>query len=319
MILRLLRATILPEHVPAVLDALRAEAERVSRWEGILAWTHGIRRDGDLIEGIAVTAWSDYDALLRVAEGDPERDVSDVWRTGVLRDLRVEHYELTEPTDAAGIDLGGEVLGVVWGRIRPNVEAGVQEMVRAIRPTIAAAGVRTLFVGRRVGDQGTELAVVAVWRDRLSLHAFARGRSVGAIDPAFSSQLDAWRFETFDALPSGRTATAATGPAILTIDGDRRCVDTTPGVEAVLGFPGELLLRRPIDDVLDERSRAALSEALASPSRPAPLRLRVAAWPEHRVETVAHLDGPDADGLVALTLTAGEAAATAPTGSAVGV
>jgi PAS domain-containing protein len=246
MILRLLRASFAPADGPAIIAALRAEADAVRDWPGMITWTHGLRREGGLLRGITISAWTDFDAVVRIAGGRPDRDVSQVWRTGALRDVVADHYELTEPASPASPILEGEALGVVWGTIRPNVEGAVHDMIRSIRPAVMAAGVTSLCVARRIVEQRTEIVVVAPWRDRLSLHEFAQTRSTGAIDPAFSSQLEDFRFETYDTLPADRLGALPPGPAVLTLDDDGRCVDATPGVEAVLGVPGELLLGNAI-------------------------------------------------------------------------
>lgn len=296
MILRLLRASMRPEDVPTVVAALRADADEARAWQGMVSWTHGIRHDGGLVHGLTVSVWSDYDALLRVSGGRPNRDVSDVSQTGLLRDVSAEHYELTEPHEVTDVAPHAEVLGVVWGTIRPNVESAVHEMVRSIRPTVSAAGVGGLYIGRRVARGRTEIVVIAPWRDRLSLHEWARSRPVGAIDPAFTSQLDAWRFETYDSLSPDRLAVEPSGPAVLVVDDERRFIDATAGVEAVLGFPGELLLRRTIDEV----TTAPAARTLASRWRTiaaagtGELSLTVAPWPgtELAVRATVTRDAP---------------------------
>jgi PAS domain-containing protein len=301
VILRLLRATMLPHDMPAVLAALRTEADRAATWPGLLAWTHGVRSAGGVVRGVAVSAWRDFDTLLGHAGGDPDRDVSRVSTTGLVRDVETAHYELTDADESPPV-LRGEALGLVLGTIRPNVEADVHEMVRRIRPTVEAAGVEALYVGRRVVEQRTQLAVVAIWRDRLSLHEFARARPAGAIDPAFRAQLDPWSFETYDCLPPDRLMIDPTGPATLVIDGER-CVDATPGVEAVLGIPGELLIGHELGTLLDEPSRAALGDAAHGRLEPRRIRLRVAPWPGRllHLTAVVDVDVPRA-GLYSVTL-----------------
>jgi PAS domain-containing protein len=305
MILRLLRVSLLPEHVAVVVAALRTEAERARGWPGMIAATHGIRREGELIRGLALSAWTDYDSLLRVAEGRPDRDVSEVWRTGTLRDITAEHYELTDPI-ASATGLEAEVLGVIWGTIRPNVEGSVHDMIRSIRPTVSAAGAGTLFIGRRVVHGRTEIVVVAPWRDRLSLHEFAQSRTVGAIDPAFTAQLDQWRFETYDTVVTAASPDAASSEAVLIVDEEGRCVDTTTGVEALVGFPGELLLRRTLEEMVQPDARLAVArdwKAVAAAGR-GQLDLRLAPWPGREIEVHATAVGgtPRAD-LHSLTLT----------------
>jgi hypothetical protein len=303
VILRLLRASFRPENAPAIIAALRAEANQVRSWPGLLAWTHGVRREGSLIHGLTLSGWSDLDALMRVAGGRPDRDMSEVWRTGALRGVSAAHYELTEPADGADLTFSGDVLGVVWGTIRPNVEGAVHDMVRAIRPTVAAAGVGTLYIGRRVNEQRTEIVVVAPWRDRLSLHEWARTRPVGAIDPAFTSQLDDFRFETYDSIAPERFSGLPSGPAVLTVDDAGLCIDATPGVEAVLGTPGEMLLHHPLRALVGDGADELLA-ALTSRT-PTDLVLTIRPWPGRSVAIRATVepDNPRA-GLHALSLEA---------------
>ncbi|HEY3522113.1 MAG TPA: PAS domain-containing protein, partial [Candidatus Limnocylindrales bacterium] len=171
--------------------------------------------------------------------------------------------------------------------------------------------VQALYAGRRITDEGTEIAVVAVWRDRLSLHAFARSRPTGAIDPAFSSQLEPWLFETYDCLPPDRLTIPPTGPATLVVDEAGRCVDATPGVEGVLGMPGELLIGKGLGEVLDGTSRGVLDEALGA-DRTASVRLRMMPWPGTATEVAAEIDGDvRRDGLRTITLRSVEAGVTA--------
>jgi PAS domain-containing protein len=292
MILRLLRASMLPEHVPTVLAALRAETDEARSWPGMVAWTHGIRREGGLVRGLTVSAWTDFDSLRRVAGGHPDRDISDVSASGVLRDVTAEHYELAEPADPTGVVLGGDVLGVIWGTIRPNVEGAVQSMIRSIRPTVSAAGVATLYVGRRIARGRTEIVVVAPWRDRLSLHEFARSRPGGAIDPVFTSYLSNWRFETYDSLSPERLAVEPSGPAVLIVDDGRRCVDTTEGAEAVLGFPGELLLGRTIDELTSAPAPRTLTRRWSTirAAGGGELTLRLAPWPGAEIDVRATVE-----------------------------
>jgi PAS domain-containing protein len=306
VILRLLRASLAPEDAPRVVAALRADHDRAREWPGLVSWTHGIRREGDIVRGIAMSVWADYDALLRVARGRPDRDISDVSRTNALHDVTTEHYELSESTSDADVTLDAEVLGVITGTIRPHVEGTVHDMIRAIRPSLVPAGVAGLLVGRRVVEQRTEIVVVAPWRDRLSLHEFARSRAVGAIDPAFAAHLDPWRFETFECLSSDRPGAEPWGAAVLVVDDDRRCVDVSPGVEGILGCPGELLLGHTLDDLVEGPTRASLRRSWPStePAGGGEFRLRLAVLRDTVVELRATVvrDAPR-PGLHSLTLT----------------
>ncbi len=275
MILRILRAIMRPEDTGEVLAALRAEAERVREWPGLVAAIHGLRADGERIRGLTLTAWTDYDTLLRVADGRADRDISAVSMTGLLSDVTADHYELIAPADGHVVTLESKAIGVIWGTVRANAEEIVHEMIRSIEPTVRDAGVERLYVGRRVPDAETEIVVVAPWRDRSSLHRFARERSFGAIDPAFTRLLEDFRFETYDTLGSDRL-TIPSGPSVLVFDGDGRCVDATHGVERALGIPGELLLNRTLEDLAGDdapRLDAALD------GRSVPVTVSITPWP----------------------------------------
>lgn len=152
----------------------------------------------------------------------------------------------------------------------------------------------------------TEIVVVAPWRDRLSLHEFAQSRTVGAIDPAFTAQLDQWRFETYDAVATAASPDAALSDAVLIVDDEGRCVDTTTGVERVVGFPGELLLRRTLEEIVQPGTRSEVArrwKAVAAAGG-GQLELRLAPWPGKEVDVHATAVGQaPRPGLHSLTLT----------------
>ena len=122
-------------------------------------------------------------------------------------------------------------------------------MIRNVTDEVTAAGVMALHVGRRVLHGRTDLVVLAVWRDRASLHRYAQRREGPGINPEFAGRLTDLQFSTYDCLSAERLALPHEGPAILLADDDRHFIDASPGFELVLGVPGELVLRRAVDDL----------------------------------------------------------------------
>lgn len=108
------------------------------------------------------------------------------------------------------------------------------------------------------------------------------------IDPAFLAQLERWSFETYDTISPDRIRVPSSEPAVLLADDDRRYVDASHGIEAVVGMPGEFVLRRTVDQLTPPEDRESVPVAwegfLAAGSqdgiytllRPDGARLRVA-------------------------------------------
>jgi PAS domain-containing protein len=121
-----------------------------------------------------------------------------------------------------------------------------------------------LHVGRRVRGSTTELVVLALWRDRGSLRRFADGRERGLLDPGFIAQLSRWSFETYECLSPERLLVPPSGPAVLLVNDERRYVDVSTGIEAVLGIPGEFLLHRTVDELTPPEDQPAIDAAWSS-------------------------------------------------------
>ena len=153
---------------------------------------------------------------------------------------------------------------MITASVAPHAEAAAHDMIRAVGPEVGAAGVAGLHVGRRVLAGRTELLVVASWRDRLALHAFAQKRATGTLDPAFLRLLTDWRFETYDCLGPGATALPSAAPAVLLADDQARYVDASPGIEALLGVPAELVLRQTLADIIPADARADVARQWAA-------------------------------------------------------
>jgi PAS domain-containing protein len=267
MILRLFRATVRPGAESEVLRRLRTETvPEILTFDGLHAFTSGFRHEAGRTEHLALSTWADL-AAIEALSGSLEQSVVSTRQDDILENVRVDHFELVEPDDGAVVSLDGPVVGVVHAHVAPNADASAVEMIRASRPELARAGVLALHIGRRVSGHQTELAVLAVWRDRQSLHRFARARNGALIRPAFLDQTTSWSFETYDCLSPDRLMIPAAGPAVLLADDEGRYVDASPGVEAVLGIPGELILHRSVADLtapnLRDRSPGLPSSATA--------------------------------------------------------
>ena len=73
-----------------------------------------------------------------------------------------------------------------------------------------------------------------------------------------------WRFETYDCLGPDRFLVPGSGPAVLLADDGGRYVDASPGVEALLGVPGEFILHGELEDITPEENRAEIRVAWRS-------------------------------------------------------
>lgn len=287
MILRLVRGRVAAGNVPRLLAALRDVVRPAHPETDPVQWVVGLRdHGGDDAGFLGLTAWPDYD-LLRgvVAKGPTALGVPGL--EPLIDDVRIGHFEDVGDPDER-MDMTCPVLGLLTGTVRPNAEPVVHEMIRGVREQVAAAGVRALRVGQRVADDGSvEIAVLAFWADRTLLRAFALGRAEGAIDPRFVSNLTSWSFETYACLGPGRLMFEPTGPALVVTDRDGWFIDVSPGVEAILGIPGELLLHRALPDLIEDRdlSAAAFEDLRSTGSASGMVELRL---PDGRTAEVGY-------------------------------
>jgi PAS domain-containing protein len=177
-----------------------------------------------------------------------------------LSGFSIDLYEAADDEHASPAE--ARTLGLIWARVIPHAEATAHSMIRATEARINAAGVTSLHVGRRVVGNQEELLVVAGWRDRLALHAFAKGRSPsGPIDPSFLALLSEWHFSTYDCLAPGAAGLPEPGAAVLLTDTAGAIVDASPAIEDLLGVPGELVLGRPLLSLRPHQESAADSPA----------------------------------------------------------
>ena len=261
MILRLVRADVTPAIATRLLAKMRDELLPVlSRRDGLFGFTCGFRHDAGRMQFLSLSCWADLTSIGHATGGRLDRPALPDAVAELLDRPTADHYELVEPAPAGLMTLEGAVLGVVTADVREHVEANAQDMIRNVRPEVEAAGVIGLYVGRRVTGSRTQLIVLALWRDRASLRRFGQTRSKGMIDAEFLQQLERWSFETFDCISPDRLLVPSTGPAVLLADDERRYVDASPGVEAIVGVPGELLLRRTVDDLMPPEKRTQVPE-----------------------------------------------------------
>ena len=259
MILRLFRATLRSGAEPEVLRRLRADTlPEIQGMSGLHAFTPGFRHEAGRTQHLALSTWTDL-AAIEAHAGSLERSVVSTPSHDIFEGISVNHYELVEPEDSEVVTLEGPVIGVVRALVAPNADASAIEAVRDSRAEVTEAGVLALHIGRRVHGYQTELAILAVWRDRTSLRHFANRRSGALIQPAFLDQLTEWSFETWDCLSGDRLAIPPAGPAVLIADDSGRYVDASPGVENLLGVPGELVLGRTVADLSGPELRAAFA------------------------------------------------------------
>ena len=260
IIIRLLRGRVPAGQETALVARLRnLGGDGQGSVAGFVGATFGFRRNGPDLGFMALSTWQSIEAISRMTAGSP----SAPWPSQQPgRDLASTTIELFEVADESLAALNPEAaaLGLIWGRVARHAEAAAHEMIRQSAPAVAAAGVRGIHVGRRFVDGQTEILVVASWRDRLALHAFAQQRQGRTIDPAFLELLTDWRFETYDCLAPGGLLPAP-GPAVLLADDSGRYVDASPAIEGLLGVPAELVLARTLGDLTPVNLRPAVAGA----------------------------------------------------------
>jgi PAS domain-containing protein len=289
MILRLWRARLRAGTEPEFLERLRAAAADAERTgDGPIDYRYGFRPDGGQTGFLSLSVWPDFGAVVDQTGGDVSRSIQRISLEDLCDWTEAGTYERLPPAPAT-VDLSeGRVLGTVVGRVKQNHEASVQAMVDASVESALAAGALAMHVGRRLDRDSVEIAIVAVWPDRRVLGGFARSRGFGAIDPRFTDQLTAWRFETYDALARERLLVPSAGPAILVSDAEGRCIEASPGVERLLGLPGEILLGRAMTEVIDGAAPSADGAGPADGATPADGGTR-----DGRAAAPIELRGPD--------------------------
>jgi PAS domain-containing protein len=259
MIIRLLRGTVPVGREGPLVERLRS-LELDTPPPGFIRASFGFRRSETDLGFVALTTWDSIESIARVTAGSPGGAVPSQPPGRELEHVSVDLYEAADES-LVPPDGDAAALGLIWGKVAPHAEAAAHEMIRAIAPGVVAAGVRGIHVGRRMVEGQSELLVIASWRDRLALHAFARQRSRGAIDPEFLKLLTDWRFETYDCLAPGTPHLAPAGPAVLLADDTGRYVDASPAVEAILGLPAELVLGRTLAEFTPSGKRGSARTA----------------------------------------------------------
>jgi PAS domain-containing protein len=259
MILRLWRAPIVPGLEAAFLDRLRELVPRFQAASEPIDFTYGFRHEAGRTTFLAVSAWTDIAAIEEAGRDDVRGTLSDVGLEAFAGAIDVETFERLPPISDCLAEEDGRVLGVVTATIQPGHEASAQAMIDGGASAALRAGALAAHVGRRLDGDQVNVAVVVVWPKRDTMTRFVRSRDIPALDPAFIAHLSTWRFETYNVVAPERLIVAAEGPAVLIVDGDGRYLEATPGVESVLGVPGELLHGRSILELaIDDFARADL-------------------------------------------------------------
>jgi PAS domain-containing protein len=249
MIVRLWRARLRPGAEAELLERVRGVIPRLQGPDGPLDFTYGSRHEDGATHFLTVSVWPDFTALVEATAGDISRPVYGLELDDLCESSAAETYERLPPPPEK-LDLAdGRVLGLVWGRVKPNHEGVAQSMIDRSAAAALEAGALQAHLGRRLSTSAMEVLVVVVWPRRETMARFVRSRDVPAIDPAFAAHLSEWRFETHNALSPERLLVPPDGPAVLVVDGEGRYVDATPGIENVLGIPGEMLYGRSIQDL----------------------------------------------------------------------
>lgn len=304
MILRIWRAPIVVGLEAAFLERLRELMPLLQAASEPLDFTYGFRHESGRTTFLAVSAWSDIAAIATETDGDIDRGL-DPELEAMTEAGPPETFERLPPLSDRLADADGRILGVVTATVLPGREAVAQSMIDRSAAAALQAGALAAHVGRRLDEQLVSVAIVMVWPKRDALTSFVRSRDIPALDPAFTAHLSTWRFETYSVVAPERLLVPADGPAVLIVDMAGRYVEATPGVEAVLGVPGELLNGRSILELAqDEVDRADLrrrlletgvSHGIIDIARPDGRRSRV------RYRSVADVPAP---GLRASVLTA---------------
>ncbi|HTC86400.1 MAG TPA: PAS domain-containing protein [Candidatus Acidoferrum sp.] len=264
MIIRLLRGRVPDGRHEALLERLRALVAESQRPAGMLSGSVGFRRDGDELHFLALSTWESLDAISDRTGGQPGLPIFE--DAALIPEVTIDLFEMADEsadTDPVAVE-GSSAIGLMLGRVERHAESTAHEMIRAIAPEVRRAGVTALHVGRRLQGDRVEVLAVAMWRDRLSLHRFGKSRTTGTLDPAFLRLMTEWRFETYDSIDVGQLGLPASGPAILLADDQGRYVDASPGVEALLGIPAELILRQTIADLTGPADAHEVSAAWAA-------------------------------------------------------
>ncbi len=252
MILRIWRARLRAGVELELLRQLRPIVPRVQAAAAPVDFTYGFRHEAGRSIFLTLSVWADYESVLVATRGRPAGTVVDANIEQLIEDQAASTYEDRSPAGERVPLPEGRVLGVVTARVKPGREAAAQEMVDRSAAAAIAAGALSAHLGRRLDGDVAELAIVVIWPRRDSMTRFVRSRDIPAIDPAFAEHLHEWHFETYEALAPGRLSIPGSGPAVVVMDAAGRFIDSTPGVENVLGMPGELLHGRSILDLAPE-------------------------------------------------------------------
>jgi PAS domain-containing protein len=257
VILRIWRSVLNPGTEPELLERLRAAIPLLQLDGAPSDFTYGFRHEAGSTIFLAVSAWETYDHILAATQGNLDGPLQVMNLADIVASHRVETFDRLPPiTDRLDV-MEGRVLGIVTATVLPQRESIAQSMIDRATQGALDSGALAAHVGRRVHDDRYSVAVVVVWPRRSTLTRYVRSQEVPTMGPSFTLNLSTWRFETYTALAPERLLVPQAGPAVLVVDDRGRIVDTTPGVEAVIGVPGEFFQGRSLLDLApDEASRA---------------------------------------------------------------
>lgn len=261
MILRLLRARVLPGQEDRVQQYVRDEAvARALQVSGLRSFQPAVRMTGTGMEVVVASTWNEFDEIaaagmhLDAPAGTPGGEE-------MLADSQAEHYELVIG-EARSLPLRAARLRLTRIPIKRGMESAYYETIRRWSDRLLDdEGMVAFTLGRRVLGQQDEIVAVQIWADQDALVS-AAGAQVDR--PMGGTELSPfWAadpvIEHFDALTA--TEPHANAHAILLADNDRRYVHATPAAERLSGRSLARLLTMRVEDVAGASRTEGVAEA----------------------------------------------------------
>ena len=256
-VLRVLRGRVRPSDAPSALARVQRDVLPATASLGGLAFaSFGVRDVGSHLAVGAVSIWRNRDAIVRACAVDRPSPAFDAL-LGLVTFDRPREFDLVLGDPPPVGPLAGGAIGLMRFSLPSAREPEALHLIAAQLRVLRADGlVRALLVGRHAGGASSDVAAVALWPDREAAAAFLAERPAGpGLDPRLMAMATMLRFDMFDVVDPESPVEVGV-PAVLVIDGAATIVDASPGVERVLGVPGESLLGRGLQEVLPEEERA---------------------------------------------------------------
>jgi hypothetical protein len=251
LILRLLRGCVTAANREAYLRFIREHAVgEALAIPGLLSFQPGLRRIGDGIDIVVITTWEDFGAIASL-QVDLDRPVAIPGGAELIRHSASTHYELVSGT-LRSMPLDGARIRILHGTLRPNREAAFFEWMRDQRERLLSDGLLVGgHLGRRMQGSDAEIAFVGTWRDEAAIDALTGGDvsrpiALGEETQAFFARGP--EVETYDAITIAPGA--ATAPALLLFDDERRSIYSTPVAARLTGHSSADLASRRLDDIV---------------------------------------------------------------------